>query len=61
MTVEDEKRLRNQDAWRRMQEFNQRTGFPHQEWEMRKIHTKWRSLGRQVAQPASLRGVEHHN
>lgn len=53
--------LKNQDAWLRLLQFNGRNGFPYQEWELRKMHTKWRSLGRQAAAPASLRGVENHN
>lgn len=53
--------LKNQDAWQRMLKFNQRVGFPHQEWEMRRIHKKWKSLGKLAKQPASLRGAENHN
>lgn len=53
--------LRNQDAWQRMLQLNQRAGFPHQEWELRKIHKKWRSLGKMASQPASLRNAENHN
>lgn len=60
MTVEEE-RMRNQDAWKRMVEWNRAHGFPHQEWELRKIHKKWRSLGRLASQPASLRDAEYHN
>lgn len=53
--------LKNQDAWQRLLQFNRRTGFPYQEWELRKMHRKYRSLGRQAQQPASLRNAENHN
>lgn len=50
-----------QDLWRRAQEHNQKQGFPLRDWELRKIHVKWRSLGRLASQPASLRDAEYHN
>lgn len=53
--------LKNQDAWQRLLQFNSRAGFPYQEWELRRMHRKYRQLGRLVRQPASLRNSENHN
>ena len=53
--------LKNQDAWLQLQQFNQRTGFPYRDHELRQIHVKWRSIGKLANQPASLRNAENHN
>lgn len=53
--------LKNQDAWERLKQFNARVGFPYSDHELRRIHVKWRSFGKQAKQPASLRNAEHHN
>lgn len=53
--------LKNQDAWQRSLEYNRAHGFPYSEHELRRMHVKWRSVGRIAKQPASLRNAENHN
>lgn len=50
-----------QDMWQAALAHNRRNGFPYSEHELRKIYVKWRSIGGQASQPASLRNVENHN
>jgi hypothetical protein len=55
-----ESRLRKQDAWKALLEYNATHGFPYQQWELRKMHIKWRTLGKLARQPASLRSSVFH-